>query len=110
MAIPAADSGYGRASINDLLLDRDMIETFILDYHDQLDGDSFTLHGRRSFLKPEPMHSFTKAFDRHIDNTRTPYSYRGNSKTTCIRTAIKEEPKKLAPHLRARLLMPGQIK
>ena len=80
---------------------RATIEGFILNYHTNLDPDSFTLHGTRSFLKQEPMHSFTNALDRHIDNKRTPYNYRNNSKTTRIRTAIKEEPKKLATYLRS---------
>jgi len=79
---------------------RCMVENFILDYHEELDPDCFTLHGRRSFLKPEHMHSFTKALDRNIDNKRIPYNRRGNSKTTRIRTAIKEEPKKLAQYVR----------
>jgi hypothetical protein len=66
---------------------RCMVETFILNYHEKLDDSSFTLHGKRSFLKP-------------IDQTRIPYNYRENSKTTRIRTAIKEDPKKLAMLLR----------
>lgn len=83
---------------------RAMIEAFILDYHTKLDSDSFTLHGPRSFLKQEPMHSFTRALDKHIDTKRIPYNYRDNSKTTRIRTAIKEDPKKLATFLRSRSL------
>lgn len=79
---------------------RAVIEGFILNYHTKLDPDSFTLHGTRSFLKQEPMHNFTKTLDRHIDNKRIPYSYRDNSKTTRIRTAIKEDQKKLATYLR----------
>jgi len=63
-------------------------------------SDSFALHGKRSFLKREPMISFTRALDRHIDTTRIPYNYRDNSKTTRIRTAIKEEPIKLAQYIR----------
>jgi CRISPR-associated protein Cas1 len=81
---------------------RAMIEAFILNYHTKLDSDSFLLHGSRSFLKQEPMISFTKALDKHIDNKRIPYNYRDNSKTTRIRTAIKEDPKKLATYIRAR--------
>jgi CRISPR/Cas system-associated endonuclease Cas1 len=79
---------------------RAMIEAFILNYHTQLDPDSFTLHGKRYFLKQEPMINFTSALDKHIDNKRIPYNYRDNSKTTRIRTAIKEDPKKLAMLLR----------
>jgi hypothetical protein len=59
-------------------------------------------HGHRSFIKPEPMHNFTKALDKHIDNKRIPYNYRDNSKTTRIRTAIKEDPKKLATYIRGK--------
>lgn len=81
---------------------RCMVENFILNYHEELEPDCFTLHSHLSFLKPEPMHSFTKALDRHIDTKRIPYNRRGNSKTTRIRTAIKEEPKKLAQYMRSR--------
>jgi CRISPR-associated endonuclease Cas1 len=70
------------------------VEDFILDYHEKLDPDCFVLHGRRSFLKPEPMYTFTQALDRHIDSTRIPYNYSNNSRTKRIRTAIKEELKK----------------
>jgi len=80
---------------------RAMIEAFILNYHTKLDPDNFTLHGKRSFLKQEPMINYTKALDKHIDTKRTPYNYRDNSKTTRIRTAIKEDPKKLAMYLRS---------
>ena len=78
-----------------------MIEAFILNYNTKLDPDSFTLHGRRSFLKQEPMINYTKALDKHIDTKRIPYNYRNNSKTTRIRTAIKEDPKKLAAKMRS---------
>jgi len=57
--------------------------------------------GQRSFLKQKPMHSFTKALDKHIDNKRIPYNYRDNSKTTRNRTAIKEDQNKLAKYLRS---------
>jgi len=77
-----------------------MIEGFILNYHEKLDEDSFSLHGNRSFLKREPMINFTKALDKHIDTKRISYNYRDNSKTTRIRTVINEEPKKLATYLR----------
>ena len=77
-----------------------MIEDFILNYHTKLDPDSFTMHGNRSFLKREPMINFTKALDKHIDTKRIPYNYRDKSLTTRIRTAIKEEPKKLATYIR----------
>jgi hypothetical protein len=46
------------------------------------------------------MIKFTNALDKHIDTKRIPYNYRDNSKTTRIRTAIKEDPKKLATYIR----------
>ena len=93
-----ARAQYGKPSLVCDMMEpwRAMVEAFILKYHTKLDRDNFTLHGNRSFLKQQPMHSFTKALDKHIDNKRTPYNYRDNSKTTRIRTAIKEDPKKLA--------------
>ncbi len=79
---------------------RAMIEGFIFKYHTKLDPASFILHGKCSFLKQKLMINFTRALDKHIDTKRTPYNYRDNSKTTRIRTAIKEDPKKLAMYLR----------
>ncbi|EMR73921.1 CRISPR-associated endonuclease Cas1 [Thaumarchaeota archaeon SCGC AB-539-E09] len=95
---------FGKSSMVCDLMEpwRAMIESFILNYHTELDPNCFTMHGNRSFLKHEPMINFTKALDKHIDNKRIPYSYRDNSKTTRIRTAIKEEPKKLATYLRTK--------
>jgi len=93
---------YGKPSLVCDMMEpwRYIAEDFILDYHEKLDEDSFTLHGQRSFLKKPEMIKFTTALDRHIDNKRIPYNYRDNSKTTRIRTAIKEDPKKLATYLR----------
>jgi CRISPR-associated endonuclease Cas1 len=79
---------------------RTISEEFILNYNENLSAESFVKHGDRSFLKRDEQIRFTNALDNIIDNKRIPYNRRGNSKTTRIRTAIKEEPKKLATYLR----------
>ena len=79
---------------------RAVVEDFILNYHVKLSKGCFTIHGQRYFLEREPMIGPTKALDKHIDNKRVPYSYRDNSKTVRIRTAIKEDPRKLAQYIR----------
>lgn len=79
---------------------RTIAEEFIFNYHEKLCNHSFIKHGERSFLKRDEQIRFTKALDYIIDNKRIPYDYRDNSKTTRIRTAIKEEPRKLAQYIR----------
>jgi len=92
---------YHPALVYDMLEPwRTVAEDFILDYHEQLSTDSFVKHGERSFLKRDEQIRFTNALDQLIDKKRIPYNRRGNSKTTRIRTAIKEDPKKLATNLR----------
>jgi len=92
---------YHPALVYDMLEPwRVIAEEFILNYHTKLSEDSFIKHGERSFLKRDEQIKFILAFDRIIDTKRIPYNRRGNSKTTKIRTAIKEEPRKLAQYLR----------
>ena len=78
---------------------RTIAEEFILNHHETLGPDSFIKHGERSFLKREEQIRFTNALDNIIDKRRIPYNYRDKSKTTRIRTAIKEEPRKLAQYI-----------
>jgi hypothetical protein len=63
--------------------------------------------GNRNFLRRDEQITFTNTLDKVIDNRRIPYNRRGNSKTTRIRTAIKEEPRKLAQYLRGKLDVHG---
>ena len=79
---------------------RTVAEEFILNHHEKLNKDSFIKHGERIFLSRDGQIGFTQALDKVIDNKRIPYNRRDKSKTTKIRTAIKEEPKKLAQYLR----------
>ena len=92
---------YHPALVYDMLEPwRVVVEEFILNYHEKLTANCFTKHGERTFLKHDEQIRFTNALDHIIDKKRIPYNRRGNSKTTRIRTAIKEEPKKLATYLR----------
>ena len=92
---------YHPALVYDMLESwRVIAEEFILNYQETLSRDSFSKHGERWFLKREEQIRFTTNLDKLIDKKRIPYNYRDNSKTTRIRTAIKEEPKKLAQYIR----------
>jgi CRISPR/Cas system-associated endonuclease Cas1 len=86
---------------------RTVAEEFILSYHGEISEGCFFKHGERSFLKRDEQIRFTEALDKVIDNKRIPYKRRGNSNTTQIRTAIKEEPRKLAVYLRKKLDVHG---
>jgi len=81
---------------------RTIAEEFILNHHENLNKDSFVKHGERTFLKRDEQIRFTNALDNIIDKKCIPYNYRDKSKTTRIRTAIKEEPKKLAQYIRGK--------
>jgi len=86
---------YHPALVYDMLEPwRTVAEEFILNYNENLSAGSFIKHEDRSFLKRNEQIRFTNALDHIIDNKRIPYNRRDNSKTTRIRTAIKEEPKK----------------
>jgi len=92
---------YHPALVYDMLEPwRIIAEEFILDYHENLNTNSFTKKGKRNFLKRDEQITFTNTLDKIIDKRRIPYNRRGNSKTTTIQTAIKEEPRKLAQYLR----------
>jgi len=92
---------YHPALVYDMLEPwRTIAEEFILNHHENLTPDSFVKHGERSFLKRDEQIKFTNALDNIINKKRIPYNYRDKSKTTKIRTAIKEEPKKLAQYIR----------
>jgi CRISPR-associated protein Cas1 len=94
---------YRPALIYDMLEPwRTVAEEFILKHQETLSTNSFVKHGERWFLKREEQIRFTINLDKQIDKKRIPYNRRGNSKTVRIRTAIKEEPKKLAQYIRAR--------
>ena len=79
---------------------RATVEDLILTYHPKLCVDSFEKHGKRAYLKREETIKFTNALNKVIDKKRIPYTRRKNSKTTRIRTAIKEEPHKLAQYIK----------
>ena len=99
---------YHPALVSDMLEPwRIIAEEFILNYHENLNADSFMKKGERDFLKRDDQIAFTNTLDKVIDNRRIPYNRRGNSKTTRIRTAIKEEPRKLAQYIRGKLDVHG---
>jgi CRISPR/Cas system-associated endonuclease Cas1 len=99
---------YHPALVSDMLEPwRIIAEEFVLDHLENLNTDSFMKKGKRNFLKRDEQINFTNALNKVIDNRRIPYNRRGNSKTTSIRTAIKEEPRKLAQYLRGKLDVHG---
>jgi CRISPR/Cas system-associated endonuclease Cas1 len=99
---------YHPALVSDMLEPwRIIAEEFVLDHLENLNTDSFMKKGKRNFLKRDEQINFTNALDKVIDKRRIPYNRRGNSKTTRIRTAIKEEPRKLAQYLRGKLDVHG---
>ena len=84
---------------------RALIEDFALSYHTRLGRDSFEKHGTqhgypsRVFLRKEEEIEMMQAVDRLLDK-KIPYVRRKWTRTTKIRTVIKEEPVKLVQHLR----------
>ena len=78
---------------------RTLIEDFLGTYHQNLEPESFEQKGKRIFLKPDEKLKLILALNR-LFKKKVPYKRRNFSKTTTIRTIIKEEPLKLAQYLR----------
>jgi CRISPR-associated protein Cas1 len=77
---------------------RSVVEQFVIDYHTQVSESCFELKGRRVFLKRDEERCFFEALSERLDK-RMVYIRRNNSKTTKIRTAIKEESSLLVKYL-----------
>jgi CRISP-associated protein Cas1 len=77
---------------------RYIVEQFVIDYQDQVSESSFELKGSRVFMIRDEEIRFFKALTKRF-NKRIVYVRRNNSKTTKIRTAIKEESNLLAKYL-----------
>jgi len=82
---------------------RALIEDFLLSYHTQLGKDSFEKHGDRMFLKQDEEIKMIRAINNLLDQ-KVPYVRRNYTKTTKVRTVIKEEPIKLANYIREHTL------
>jgi len=80
---------------------RALIEDFLLSYNTKLGKDSFEKHGDRMFLKQDEEIKIIKSINRLLD-TKVPYVRRNYTKTTKIRTVIREEPIRLAQYIRER--------
>jgi len=78
---------------------RTLIEDFLITYHQNLEPESFEQKGKRYFLKPDEKLKLILDVNR-LFKKKVPYKRRNYSKTTMIRTIIKEEPTKLAQYLR----------
>ncbi len=78
---------------------RALIEDYLLIYHQNLEPESFEQKGKRVFLKPNEKLKLILELIR-LFKKKVPYKRRNFSKTTMIRTIIKEEPLKLAQYLR----------
>ena len=77
---------------------RMFIEDFLLTYHSKLEKDSFEKHDNRMFLKYSEKFEMIKSIIEKLDE-KIPYNRRNYSKTTKIRTIIKEETIKLAQYI-----------
>lgn len=77
-----------------------MIDRFLIDYSYRLNENSFENKGERMFLKRKESYRMINAinglFDKRIQHQRI----KRYGKYSTIRTAIKEEPIKLAQYLR----------
>lgn len=78
---------------------RALIEDFLVTYHQKLEPESFEQKGKRMLLNPNEKLKLILEVNR-IFKRKVPYKRRNYSKTTTIRTIIKEEPIKLAQYLR----------
>ena len=78
---------------------RASIEEFLIKYHQNLEPESFEQNGKRIFLKPNEKLKIILEINR-LFKRKVPYRRRNYSKTTTIRTVIKEEPIKLAQYIR----------
>ena len=80
---------------------RALTEDFLLSYHTRIGKDGFEKHGDRMFLKQDEEIGMIKAINRALD-TKVPYVRRNYTKTTRIRTVIREEPIQLARYIRGK--------
>jgi len=78
---------------------RALIEDFLITYHQNLEPENFEQKEKRVFLKPNEKLKLILEVN-HLFKKKVPYKRRNYSKTTTIRTIIKEEPIKLAQFLR----------
>ena len=82
---------------------RTLIEEFLLNYHQNLEPDSFEEKGKRTFLNPDEkvkmIVAINKLFNRRVNHTRIK-NFGNRAK---IRTVIREEPIKLAHYIRGNI-------
>lgn len=78
---------------------RSLIEDFLVNYHQNLEPESFEQRGNRIFLKDEEKLKLILEISRLLKR-RIPYKRRNYSKQTSIQTIIKEEAMRLAQFLR----------
>lgn len=79
---------------------RVLIEDFTISHALTLEPESFEQHGKRSFLKPKEKSRLIIELTRLL-RKKISYNRRQHSKSTTIRTAIKEESIKLAQFIKS---------
>ena len=80
---------------------RYLIEDFLLEYHQNLEPESFELKGKRFFLKEKEKLDLILGVS-NLFKRRIFYKRRNYSKTVKINTILQEETLKLAKFLRGK--------
>ncbi|MDI6819694.1 MAG: CRISPR-associated endonuclease Cas1 [Candidatus Hodarchaeaceae archaeon] len=79
---------------------RGMIDKFLIGYAQKLNQDSFERKGERMFLKRKESYKLIKAINKLLDRRIEHQRIKKYGEHSKIRTAIGEEPMKLAQYLR----------
>lgn len=78
---------------------RALIEDFLIEYHQNIEPESFEEKAKRAFLKQEEKLKMILELNQ-LFKKKVPYNRRNYSKTSTIQTIIKEETIKLAQYVR----------
>jgi CRISPR-associated protein Cas1 len=79
---------------------RSLIDEFLINYSQKLSEDSFENKNGRMFLKQKEAYKLIKGINKLLDKRIERQRIKNYGKYSTIRTAIREEPIKLAQHLR----------
>jgi len=79
---------------------RGLIDEFLIDYGQRLNENSFENKGERMFLKQKESYKMIKAINKLFDKRIKHQRIKRYGKYSMVRTAIREEPIKLAQYLR----------
>lgn len=79
---------------------RGIIDDFLIEYSQSMSEDDFEKKNRRMFLKRKESYRMIKAINKLFDKRIKHQRIKKYGKRSKIRTAIREEPIKLAQYLR----------